>query len=147
MLSQAESDRLITALKELVDNPNINFPNLGDNIALNSKTLNGSDKFIIDINRKGSLKISKCTYQTRYRKSIILIRLDIDGPSHTNPDGMEIPCPHIHIYKEGFGTKWAYPLSSDFTDSKDLVQTFFDFLVYNKIVNDKEISILGGGLI
>ncbi|MFW9280162.1 DUF6978 family protein [Glaesserella parasuis] len=26
-----------------------------------------------------------------------MVRLDIEGPPHRNPDGEEIICPHIHL--------------------------------------------------
>jgi len=48
------------------------------------------------------------------------MRLDIDGPPHRNPDESEVPCPHLHIYREGYGDKWAiiapvevYPISAN----------------------------------
>ena len=28
---------------------------------------------------------------------------------HPNPHGTEIPCPHIHIYREDYDDKCAYP--------------------------------------
>jgi hypothetical protein len=37
------------------------------------------------------------------------MRLDLDGPPHRNPDDEEIPWPHLHVYREGYGDKWASP--------------------------------------
>ena len=44
-----------------------------------------------------------------------------------------VPCPHLHIYREGYGVKWAYPVPSDFTNTTDLVRTLQDFLRYCKV--------------
>jgi hypothetical protein len=101
---------------------------------LEVKSEDGREAFIIDVNRKGKIKISKCTYQERYQSIEILLRLDIDGPTHENPDGAEVPCPHLHIYKEGFAAKWAHALpAGEFTDTSDLASTLKDFLRYCKV--------------
>ena len=51
--------------------------------------------------------MTQATYPNRARQTVVLKRLDLDGPTHTNPDGEELPCPHVHVYRDGFGTKWA----------------------------------------
>ena len=61
---------------------------------------------MFDVTR-AQIKLTKATYQNRARQAIILMRLDLDGPPHRNPDETEIPRPHLHIYREGFGDKWA----------------------------------------
>jgi hypothetical protein len=73
--------------------------------------------------------VSKCTYQERYAVIEILLRLDIDGPPHQNPDGVDVPCPHLHVYREGYGAKWAMPLPADFTNPSDLVVIHYDRLL------------------
>ncbi|MDG6271690.1 DUF6978 family protein [Glaesserella parasuis] len=71
------------------------------------------------------------TFQTRARKAIVLVRLDIEGPPHRNPDGEEIICPHIHLYREGYGDKWAYPLPDELKSVLDrpyeLLDKFMDY--------------------
>lgn len=47
------------------------------------------------------------TYQTRARESIVLARLDFDA-KHRNPDGTVVGVPHLHLYREGYGDKFAY---------------------------------------
>jgi len=65
---------------------------------------------------------------------IPLIRLDLGGAPHRNPDDEEISTPHLLIYKEGFGTKWAYTAPVDkFTDLDDVWQTYEDFIQYCNI--------------
>jgi hypothetical protein len=64
------------------------------------------------------------------------MRLDLDGPPHTNPDGQEIPCPHLHVYREGFGTKWALPLPTDYLEPPaDLLSLCGAFMADCRIVD------------
>jgi hypothetical protein len=101
---------------------------------LEVKSEDGREAFLIDVNRRGKIKLSKCTYQERYQVIEILLRLDIDGPPHENPDGLIVPCPHLHVYKEGYADKWAYSISpKDFTNTMDLVNTLKDFLQYCRV--------------
>ncbi|WP_392391424.1 DUF6978 family protein [Neobacillus jeddahensis] len=46
---------------------------------------------------RGRQQSQKATYQTRHHKSTILLRMDIEGPSHDNPDGEDVPC-HTFIF-------------------------------------------------
>lgn len=82
---------------------------------------------------KGKLSF-KSKYQTRGRKTIILVRVDLHGAPHRNPDGQEVPGSHIHLYQEGFDDKWAYPIDPEkFTNIHDLWQTFLDFMNFCNI--------------
>jgi hypothetical protein len=96
----------------------------------------------------GRIRLTKCTYQERYQTIIILIRLDLDGPPHTNPEVVNVPlphltpyngqtidCPHLHLYVEGFMDKWAIPAPNDeFLDTTNLYTTLQDFLRYCNVV-------------
>jgi hypothetical protein len=45
-----------------------------------------------------------------------------------------VPCPHLHVYREGFADKWASPIDpSEFTDTTNLVLTFQQFLARCKV--------------
>jgi hypothetical protein len=60
---------------------------------------------------------------------IVLLRLDLDGPPHRNPDGVELPCPHLHVYREGYGDKWAMGAPVDrYPDTADLFSTCEAFM-------------------
>ena len=60
---------------------------------------------------------------------VVLLRLDLGGPQHRNPDDEEVPCPHIHVFREGYGHKWAFPVSPDlFPNPDDLIATYDAFL-------------------
>lgn len=137
MLTQTEVDSLLQLIKTLLTAGPISFPSPGKHISLHAVSVVGNENFTIDVNRKGgSIKVTKCTYQTRYTNSQILLRLDVDGPDHRNPDGEVIPCPHLHIYREGYGDSIAYPLVGHIsTDPHDLAQVLIDFLRYNNINN------------
>lgn len=147
MLTQEEANILISSLKQLLNEKTfITFPEAGGKLLLKCKDGNNNN-YIIDVQR-GRIKPSKGTYQTRYNKSTIIIRVDIDGPPHDNPDGEEVPCPHIHVYREGYEDKWAFPLDREIiTDPQDLIQVLIDYFTYNNISNRHEISIQGGNLL
>lgn len=136
MLDQTTIDRLLALEKALVASEVIAFPAAGEAVELKAASADGREAFLIDVNRRGKIKVSKCTYQERYKVIEILLRLDVDGPPHENPDGTEVPCPHLHIYREGYATKWAYSIEGKpFTNTADLVQTLRDFLVYCGVKN------------
>lgn len=135
MLDQPTIDRLLALDKLLENGGAIEFPAANTKQQLDVRSVDGLEGFLIDINRRGQIKISKCTYQERYNVIEILLRLDVDGPPHENPDGVEIPCPHLHIYREGFADKWAYPVPAEFTDTGDLVLTLKEFLWYCRVQN------------
>ena len=143
MLSQEEADTLINELKEIRNlNGPISFPGPGSYQKLDLVSPDGDHSFIVDIQRKGYMNyIKKCTYQGRFRKDIILLRLDIDGPEHTNPDGEKLPKTHLHVYKEGCGDKFAIPVPPDIKDTDDLIQTLIDFLIYFKATNTNDLEI------
>jgi hypothetical protein len=90
---------------------------------------------LLDVTR-GQIKLTKATYQNRARQAIVLMRLDLDGPPHRNPDDQEIPCPHLHVYREGYGDKWAIPAPIDrYPDVQDLFSTFAAFMRHCNITD------------
>lgn len=76
------------------------------------------------------------TYQSRTRQIIALVRLDICGSPHRNPDDEEVHGSHIHMYREGFGVKWAFPLPHDrFMENSDRWQLLQDFMDFCNIID------------
>jgi uncharacterized protein DUF6978 len=130
MLSQLKADELLAMPKVCDDNLPVMFPIPDSCMAVSLKSVDGRESFVADINRKGRMKLSKCTFQKRYCTTIILLRLDVDGPPHTNPDGVFVPCPHLHRYREGWDDQWADPLPPSFSDPERLERTFWEFLTY-----------------
>lgn len=130
MLTQMEADSLIAMPKLLEERGSLNFPPPGDKYSWPASSVDGRERFLMDVNR-GRLQLVKCTYQERFRMTEILIRVDVGGPPHRNPDGVVVHCPHIHVYREGYADKWAEPLPAErFGDPADLVRTFRDFLQF-----------------
>lgn len=89
-------------------------------------------EFVLDI-WKGKIAL-KTKYQTRVDKTIVLVRLDLNGPPHRNPDGKEVEGTHVHVYKEGYGDKWAYPIEiQSFPNINNVWETLNDFMKYCNI--------------
>ena len=132
-LTQEEADKLMAMEKRAVDEKEWLFPAPGDRFAVPLTSLDRRENFVLDVTRF-QIKLSKATYQNRARVAIILYRLDIDGAPHRNPDGEEIPCPHLHVYREGFGDKWAIEAPPEiFPDTSDLVITLEAFMQHCNI--------------
>jgi len=134
MLTQTEADALIAMGKEFVRPVTISIPPGADQ----THELIGDDKrerFLLDLWR-GTLRLSKIKHQTRGRKVVVLVRLDIDGAPHTNPDGAKLSGTHIHLYREGFEDKWAFPVDSEgFQNPSDIQRTLEDFYRYCNVRN------------
>lgn len=143
MLTQAEADALIALPKKGESNDVYTFPLPGETLSIPIVSQDTREEFMIGINR-GRIRLAKCSYQERHNGIIILIRLDVDGPPHTNPkvrsiplsyltsyNGQTIDCPHLHSYVDGFMDKWAVPVPADkFIDTTDLYTTLQDFFYY-----------------
>jgi hypothetical protein len=127
-LTQAEADALLTMEKMREDSETVDFPNSGERIEISLLSINKRERFFLDISRS-RIEISKGTYQNRARQVIVLARLDFGGKPHRNPDDEEVPTPHLHLYREGYADKWAFPLPTDtFRGSSSLQTIFEDFM-------------------
>lgn len=127
-LAQDEAEILMAMEKRPVDQREWMFPNPGEQIVIPLTSTDRRENFLLDVTRF-QIKLTKATFQNRARVAIILYRLDIDGAPHRNPDGEEIPCPHLHTYREGFGDKWAIPAPIEkFPDTSDLFSTLNAFM-------------------
>lgn len=137
-ISQAEADYLLALEKYRVSDDTVTWPMPGEKATVDLVSYDKSEKFILDVFR-GRIKLSKLRLQNRARTTIILVRLEIDGSPHRNPDDVELPCPHIHLYREGHGDKWAYPLPPGvFLNLADREQTLQDFMRFCSIVQPPE---------
>jgi len=119
------------------------FPHSGEKLVISFISADKREKFLFDLYR-GSIKITKVVYQNRVRKAYILRRLDFDGAPHPNPEvetvplpilepynGKEIPSPHLHLYVEDFGERWAVPAELLLPlDGKDIYEIMEDFFRY-----------------
>lgn len=139
-LSQSDADRLIGIEKHRANGDKHDYPYAGKKVSISLVSVDRRENFTLDIHR-GRIDLSKGTYQTRGRQVIVLVRLDFCGAPHRNPDGQEIPCPHIHIYREGYGDKWAQAVSTtDFANIDDAWATLGDFMRYCNITQPPNIE-------
>lgn len=133
-IPQTEADALLAAAKKRIDDTEYEYPMLGGSVSIPLRSLDDREHFSLDIGR-GRIALSKVTYQNRARQTIILARLDLGGPPHRNPNSEEVGCPHLHVYREGYGDKWAYPIEpGKFEHIDDLWQTLQDFMLYCNII-------------
>jgi hypothetical protein len=111
-LTQAEADALIAMEKHRVNNDRNDFPVGGQSLVVPLQSPDRREQFVLDL-RTGRIDLLRVTMQNRGRHVIVLVRLDLGGAPHRNPDGEEIPAPHLHIYREGYGDKWAREVHAD----------------------------------
>lgn len=128
MIDQKLADYFIKLKKVKVENliydlalPKLQIPLMGHS--------QPQEEFILDIN-KNTIRLEKYTIQNRVRKSIGLVRVDFGAGGHTNPDKSIIYGPHIHVYKEGYDLKWAFPLP--------YVGSFGSFVDQGNLLNNLE---------
>ena len=128
-LSQQEADKLLELLKKCVDTK-ISMPSQGFREDLDVYAIERrNEKFIISINRRNSVE-DKVSFVARYLKdNTILLRLDIAPTApHKNPPGFqyeEIQGTHLHIYREGYESKYAMPFD---VNDELLEDKFLNFL-------------------
>lgn len=133
ILTQEEVDALLAMEKHRVNDDLHKFPKQGQKIKIKLRSVDDREGFWLDINR-ASVDLSKLTYQNRAREVVKLVRLDFGGPPHTNPDGEEISTPHLHVYRENYGDRWAIPLPEEqFNDLADTWTTLQDFMGFCQI--------------
>ncbi len=132
-LTQAEADALIAMEKHRAAEDWTDFPMGGQSIALSLQSANKREQFLLDLSR-GRIDLLKVKMQNRGRQVVVLVRLDLGGAPHRNPDGEEIPTPHLHLYREGYGDKWAIAVPADrFTAIADIWATLEDFMRFCNI--------------
>jgi hypothetical protein len=134
MYTQQEADSLIKMAKNFVNQQTIVLPP-GTDETYDPIGDDKHERFQFDLWR-GTFRLTKVKYQTRSRKVIVLVRLDIDGSPHTNPDETRLTGTHLHIYREGFEDKWAIELDNMlFSNPTDLGQVYQDFCRYCNIAD------------
>jgi hypothetical protein len=139
-LTQDEVDLLIAMKKFKINDDKWDYPGLGGSVTIPLVSEDKRENFLLDIYR-GRIDLSKGTYQNRSRQVVLLVRLDFGGQPHRNPDQEEVSSPHLHIYREGYGDKWAVPVPLDkFPNVSDLWQTMNDFMIYCNIVEQPNLN-------
>lgn len=139
-LSQAEADDLLAMEKHEAGQQVWYYPPPGTSISVPLTSADGRESFLLDVYR-AKIALAKGTYQNRARQVVILARLDFGGAPHRNPDGEEVGSPHLHVYREGFGGKWAYPLPKDrFPKQGDRMQLLQNFMDYCNVTRPPTIQ-------
>lgn len=132
MLTQLEADKLIAVKKLFVKEDTISVPP-GSDTVYELVSADKQEQFLLDLWRS-TFRLSKIKFQNRARQVIVLVRLDVDGAPHTNPDGQRFGGTHIHYYREGFDDRWAFPLDPNaFTDTADIALTLEEFCTHCNI--------------
>jgi hypothetical protein len=138
-LTQQEADSLLAMEKYYNGDTNFTYPSIGGDIRITLYSKDKSEEFSFDIWRS-HIELQKNKLQNRTRRAIILARIDLGGPPHCNPDGEEIPYPHLHLYREDYADKWAIALPATFTNPLDSWQTMQEFMNYCNIIKKPNIS-------
>ena len=139
-LTQADADALIAMEKHRVSGDHQTFPQPGGALTVPLQSPDKREHFFLDV-RRGRIDLLRGTYQNRARQIVVLVRLDFGGKPHRNPDDTEISSPHLHLYREGFGDKWAFPAPTDkFGDTRDLWRTLDEFMLYCNITQRPHID-------
>lgn len=138
-LTQTEADRLINLEKHAIDQKPWSFPIEGESVHIPLVSVDKRENFLFDLYR-ARIDLKKIKFQNRAYSVIPLVRLDLAGRPHRNPDGTEIGCPHMHVYKEGYGAKWATEVPKDiFRNMDDIWNILEDFMNYCHITNTPNI--------
>jgi len=139
-LTQAEADALIAMEKHRATEDRSDFPMGGQSLVLPLQSSDKREQFLLDLSR-GRIDLLKVKMQNRGRQVVVLVRLDLGGAPHRNPDDEEIPTPHLHVYREGYGDKWAVPVPVDrFRVTGDVWATLEDFLRFCNITQPPHIE-------
>ena len=139
-LTQAEADALIAMEKHRASEDRSDFPMGGQSVVLPLQSADKREQFLLDLSR-GRIDLLKVKMQNRGRQVVVLVRLDLGGAPHRNPDDEEISTPHLHVYREGYGDKWGMPVPADrFRNPGDVWATLEDFLRFCNITQPPHIE-------
>ena len=168
-LSQNEAIDLINTNKVVKDPTAHSFPAPGGEIILKLESEDQRSIFSLTLGRnKFELAVAYSIHHM-FKKSgnIPIIRLDIDGRNHKNPDAtpsltflapfrnIKVGKRHMHIYVEGFGLTWAFPVQDsimlqqfgivgDYNYTEDHIENTRAFLKLINIINPRPEEIIAG---
>lgn len=139
-LTQAEADALIAMEKHRANDERSGFPMGGQSVVIPLQSPDRRAKFLLDLSC-GRIDLLKVKMQNRGRQVAVLVRLDLGGAPHRNPDDEEIAAPHLHVYREGYGDKWAISVPTDrFRNPADIWATLEDFLRFCNVTQPPRID-------
>jgi hypothetical protein len=139
-LTQEEANTLIAMEKHRANEERSDFPMRGQSLTLLLHSADKREQFLLDLSR-ARIDLQKVKMQNRGRQVVVLVRLDLGGAPHRNPDDSEIGAPHLHLFREGFGDKWAVPLPAEsFRNPANVWITFEDFLRFCNITRPPHVE-------
>lgn len=139
-LTQAEADALIALEKHRATSERHDFPMGGESLTVSLHSADKHEHFLLDLSR-GRIDLLKVKMQNRARQVVVLVRLDLGDAPHRNPDDTEVPAPHLHVYREGYGDKWAIPVpTASFRNTSELRTTLDDFLRFCNVTQPPHID-------
>lgn len=95
-LTQEEAEILIAVEKHRANEDRSDFPMAGQSLTLSLFSVDKREQFLLDLSR-ARIDLQKVKMQNRGRQVVVLVRLDLGGAPHRNPDGEEISTPHLHL--------------------------------------------------
>ena len=142
-MTKEKAQELIQVMKRIIKVNEYSLPSIGEtnSIPLQSES-STRDKFKVYVNRKSRIVEGKYTLLLHYPEEDLL-RIDVNGRDHMNPDGTIVPCPHIHMRSKDTGPwdRWAFDLPAVFGDTEDCLTTLKDFLQYCHVNNISQLII------
>lgn len=144
ILSQNEANRCLAMEKKVVSSEPIEIP-LTRGYKRKIELIGSDTKFtfVVDVQFGSRRNTRKGKCQLRVRNSVRLLRLDYNGPVHSNPDDSVVGGTHLHLYKERDSDRWAYePPNNMFSDLYDNARTLQEFLTYCNVTNIPLIRLL-----
>ena len=133
-LTQAEADELMSMEKHRLSDDAVPYPAPGRNVTIELRSTDKREEFLLDVWRSDK-NPRRARFQIRAKRAKILARIDLGGQPHSNrEDEPDIPAPHLHLYREGWGDGWARPVPpEDFTALDDHFRTLEEFMIYCNI--------------
>lgn len=101
ILSQDEADRLIAIGKIIIGSESFKMPTFGDEKKIISlEDTQAVTSFRVDIQFSRRSNSLKGNYQLCVHSNVPLLRLNFNGPSHSNPDGSKVGGNHLHTKRK-----------------------------------------------
>ena len=116
--------------------PRFQLPMDDETLTYTLQAVNSLETFSLRVERKTIFELRRSKFNTSFTREPIF-RLEVEGRPHINPDGEKIGRNHVHVYKEGYGLSWTYPLETFsetlFKNPDEFNSLFADFCEYCNI--------------
>lgn len=140
-LTQQEADYLLRLEKQFTNDEPFSFGPPPIRWTRDLVAKDQRERFLFDFWR-GSIVLLRYKQQLRHAPSEILLRFE-SGGRHTNPPGNphyvgSLDGPHVHLYREGYDDRIAFPVREIGVRQPDnMVSTFEDICRYCSVPTPK----------